>query len=101
MQKIKRSWKDFESCIMFKILFITSNMKVTMLKKAVSKFFNTLSLSLCLCNHLRVVYAFIRLCCVASLIMHVSFGTERYRGVGSEGATASSAKYQAISQDNC
>ena len=25
MQKIERSWKDFESCIMFKILFITSN----------------------------------------------------------------------------
>ena len=40
MQKIERSWKDFESCII-KILFITSNMKVTMMKLAVSKFFNT------------------------------------------------------------
>ncbi len=41
MQKIERSWKDFQSCIMIKILFITSNIKVTMFQLAISNFFNT------------------------------------------------------------
>ena len=61
-----------EGCIMFKILFLASNMKVTMLKLAISKYFKLYSskkMSPChyvLYNYLRDIYVFILIYCIAS-----------------------------------